>query len=84
MLRAPATVESFTLIRLTKLDHTRPPFRGEAVDRRLTRNQWAKLMLRGAVAEIDVGFHSDCERPGLGQIDQNLDHVNVGLVALPA
>ena len=42
------------------------------------------LMLRGVVAEIDVRFHSHRERPRLRQIDQNLDHVNVGLVALPA
>ena len=41
-------------------------------------------MLRGVMAKINVHFHSDRERTGLGQIDQDLDHINVGLIELPA
>jgi len=41
-------------------------------------------MLRGVVPKINVHFHSDRECAGLGQIDQDLDHVDIGLIALPA
>jgi hypothetical protein len=41
-------------------------------------------MLSVVVAEIDIHLHSDGERAGLSQVDQDLHHVHIGLVALSA